>query len=153
MEPFAFLAAKAAQRSGLFVADERLELIAAQQPTGDSFPDCKIAVLIRAGETLESLDDRRTALRAPAKGLSVRHVLVRMKMLGFPHDVPRQIADVAHERVARELPMFNLSQAKFPFAGEFRAGYFRHRVLEKCDRLDRLAGWSALLSVPNQIMS
>ena len=122
MKPFAFLAAKAAQRPGLFVLDERLEFIAAQQPTGDSFPDCKIAVLIRAGEALESLDDRRTALRALAKGPSVRHVLVRMKMLGFPHNILRQIADVAHERVAREFAMFNLAQAKFPFAGEFRAG-------------------------------
>src|SRR4029077_16870257 len=102
MKPFAFLAAKAGQRSGLFVGDERLELIAAQQPAGDSFPDCKITVLIRAGETLESLDDRGSALRAPAKGLSVRHVLVRMKMLGLANDVLRQIANVAHKRVARE---------------------------------------------------
>src|SRR5512133_2767382 len=140
MKPFSFPAAKAAQRPDLFVPDERLEFIAAQQPTGDSFPDCKIAVLIRAGETLESLDDRRAALRAPAKGPSVRHVLVTMKMLCFPHDILRQIADVAHERVARELPMFNLAQAKFPFAGEFRAGQFRHRALEKCDRLNGLCG-------------
>src|SRR6476620_7547737 len=117
MKPFAFLAAKAAQRFGLFVADERLELIAAQQPAGDSFPDCKIAVLICAGETLESLDNRRAALRALPKRLRVRHVLVRMKMLGFPHDILRQITDVAHERVARELPMFNFTQTKFPFAG------------------------------------
>src|SRR6185312_2642245 len=66
MEPFAFPAAKAAQRPGLFIADERLEFIAAQQATGDGFPDCKIAVFICAGETLESLNDRRAALRAPA---------------------------------------------------------------------------------------
>src|SRR6476646_6109517 len=131
MKPFSFLAAKAAQRFGLFVADERLELIAAQQPAGDSLPDCKIAVLICAGETLESLDDRRTALRTPAKGLSVRHVLVRMKMLRFAHDILRQIADVAHERVAGELAMLDFAQAKFPFAGEFRAGQFRHRAFEK----------------------
>ena len=149
MKPFSFPAAKAAQRPDLFVADERLEFIAAQQPTGDGFPDCKIAVLIRAGEALESLDDRRTALRAPAKGLSVRHVLVRMKMLGFPHDILRQIADVSHERVARELAMLDFAQAKFPFAGEFRAGQFRHRVFKKCDRLDRLSGGLELLSVPN----
>src|SRR5437870_10131723 len=105
MKPFAFLTAKAAQRTDLFVPDQRLELIAAQQPTGDSFPDCKIAVLLRAGETLESLDDRRAALRAAAKGLSVRHVLVRMEMLGFAHDILREIADVAHERVTSELAM------------------------------------------------
>ena len=42
-------------------------------------------------------------------------------MLGFAYDILCQIADVAHERVARELAMFNLAQAKFPFAGKFRA--------------------------------
>src|ERR1700748_90463 len=104
MKTFALFAAKAAQRFGLFIADERLELIAAQQSTGDSFPDCKIAVLTRTGETLESLDDRRTALRPLAKGLGVRHVLVRMKMLGLAHDILCQIANVAHERIAGQLP-------------------------------------------------
>src|SRR4029453_2388763 len=128
MKPFALPAAKAAQRPDLFVADERLEFIATEQPTGDGFPDCKIAVLICAGETFESLDDRGTALRALPKGLSVRHVLVRVKMLGFPYDILRQIADVAHERVAGELAMLDFAQAKFPFASEFGAGQFRHRA-------------------------
>jgi hypothetical protein len=59
-------------------------------------------------------------------------------MLGFAHDILRQIADVAHERVAREFPMFNLAQAKFPFAGEFGAGQFRHRAFEKGNRLNGL---------------
>src|SRR5215831_9439412 len=103
MKPLAFSTAKATQRSDLFVADECLELIAAQQAAGNGFPDSKIAVFICAGETFESLDDRRTTLWAPAKRLSVRHVLVRVKMLGFSHDILRQIADVAHERIAREL--------------------------------------------------
>src|SRR5262249_12882279 len=89
MEPFAFPAAKAAQRPDLLVADESLEFIATEQPTGDGFPDSKIAVFICAGETFESLDDRRAALRAPAKGLGVRHMLVRMKMLGFANDILR----------------------------------------------------------------
>src|SRR5947207_14932925 len=107
MKPFAFPTAKAAQWSDLFVTDERLELVAAQQPTGDGFPDCKSAVLICAGETLESLDNRRTALRALSTWLSIRHVLVRMKMLGFVHDILRQIADVAHERVTLALSLLH----------------------------------------------
>ena len=153
MKPFAFPTAKAAQWPDLFVTDERLELVAAQQPTGDGFPDCKSAVLICAGETLESLDDRRTAFRALTKRLSIRHVLVRMKMLGFVHDILRQIADVAHERVTRELAMLDFAQTKFPFAGEFRAGQFRHCAFEKCDRLNGLCGGLKFLSVPGQIMS
>src|SRR5215470_7270319 len=153
MKPFAFPAAKAAQRLGLFVANERFEFLAAQQPTGNGFPDCKIAVFICAGETLESLDDRRTALWAPAKRLSVRHVLVRVKMFGFSYDILREIADVAHERITRELAVFDLAQAEFPFAGEFRAGQFRHRAFEKCDCLDRFGCGLKLLSVPSEIMS
>src|SRR5207249_2690539 len=56
MKPFAFPTAKTAQRPDLFVADERLEFIAAQQPTGDGFPDGEVAFLICAGETFESHD-------------------------------------------------------------------------------------------------
>ena len=153
MKPFAFPAAKAPQRSELFVADERLEFVAAQQSARDGFPNRKITVLICAGETLESLDDRRTAFRALAKRLSIRHVLVRMKMLGFVHDILRQIADVAHERVTRELAMLDFAQTKFPFAGELRAGQFRHCAFEKCDRLNGLCGGLKFLSVPGQIMS
>ena len=63
-----------------------------------------------------------------------------MKMLGFANDILRQIADVAHERVARELAMLDFAQAKFPFAGELRAGQFRHRTFEKRDRLNGLRG-------------
>src|SRR5262245_64450221 len=91
MKPFAFSTAKTAQRPDLFVADERLEFVAAEQSAGDGFPNRKIAVLICAGETFESLDDRRAALRAPAKRFGVGHVLVRMKMLGFAHDILRQL--------------------------------------------------------------
>src|SRR5215471_8055450 len=140
MKAFAFPAAKAAQRPGLFVVDQRLEFVSAQQSAGDRFPDCKIAVLICTGETLESLNDRRTALWAPAKRLSVRHVLVRMKMFGLSYDILCQIADVAHERVARELAVLDFAQPKFPFAGEFRAGQFRYRAFKECDRLNGLRG-------------
>src|SRR4029079_2976748 len=149
MKPFAFRAAKAAQRLGLFVADQRLEFIAAQQSTGDSFPDCKIAVFICAGETFESLDDWRTALRALAERLSVRHVFVRMKMLGLANDILRQITNVGHERVSREFPMFNLAQAQFPLASEFRAGQFRHRAFEKSNRLNGLCGGLKFFSLPD----
>ena len=43
-------------------------------------------------------------------------------MFGFSDDVVRKLANVAHERVTRELPMFDFVQAKFPFAGQFRTG-------------------------------
>ena len=152
MKPFAFPAAKAPQRSELFVADERLEFVAAQQSARDGFPNRKITVLICAGETLESLDDRRTALRASAKRFGVGHVLVGMKMLGFTDDVFRQLPDVAHEGIARELAMFNFAQAEFPFAGQFRAGQFRHRVLKQHDRLNCLCGGLQLLTLSGQIM-
>src|SRR5262249_31988377 len=117
MKRLAWFGVKTAQGAALFVGDGRLELVAAEQSAGDGFPNRKIAVLICAGETFESLDDRRAALRAPAKRFGVGHVLVRMKMLGFAHDILRQLADVAHERVTRELAMLDLAQAKFPFAG------------------------------------
>src|SRR5207302_1246947 len=83
IKPFAFLAAEAAQRPDLFVAHESLELVTAQQPAGDRFPNREVAFLICAGEALESFDHGRTALRALAERLGVGHVLVGMKMFGF----------------------------------------------------------------------
>ena len=153
METFAFPTTKPAQRPSLFIADQRLKFIATEQPAGDGFPDCKIAVLICAGEAFESLDDRRAALRASAKRLGVGHVLVRVKMLGFANDTLRQIADVAHERVAGELAMLDFAQAKFPLAGQLRAGQFGHRVFEKCDRLNGLRCRLQFLALSRQIMS
>src|SRR5690349_5211278 len=99
MEACAFPAAKTAQRPDLFIADKRLKLISAQQPTSDGFPDCEVAVLICACETFEALDNRRTAAWTAAKRLGVRHVFVRMKMLGFTYNIPGQIADLSHERL------------------------------------------------------
>src|SRR5437879_3312616 len=122
MEPFALSAGKAAQRPDLFVADESLELVSAQQPAGDRFPNREVAFLICTGEALESLDDGRAALGALAERLGVGHVLVRMKMFGFADDIIRELADVAHEGVARELSMLDFAQTKFPFASQLRAG-------------------------------
>src|SRR5439155_16581169 len=122
MKPFAFPAAKAAQWPDLLVAHERLELVTAQQPAGDRFPNREVAFFISTGEALESLGDGRTAFGALAERLGVGHVLVGMKMFGLSDDIIRELADVAHERVPRELAMLDFAQAKFPFAGQFRAG-------------------------------
>src|SRR5881396_3929129 len=107
MEPLAFPAAKSPQWSDLFVAHEGLEFIATQQSAGDSFPNCEVTLIICAGKTFESLDDRRAALRALTKRLGVRHVLVGMKMLGFSDDIFSQFADVVHEGVARKLAVLD----------------------------------------------
>jgi hypothetical protein len=103
MKPFSFSAAKAAQRADLFVADERLDFIATEQPTGDGFQIVKSQSSFVQVKLLNRSTIGEAALRALAKWLSVWHVLVGMKMLGFAHDILRQIADVAHERVTREL--------------------------------------------------
>src|SRR5216117_2435615 len=128
MKPFAFPAAKTAQRADLFVAHETLELLTAQQSAGDGFPNREIAVFICARETFESLDDGRTALGTLAERFAVGHVLVRVKMFRFANDVLRQLPDVAHERVARQLAMLDFAQAKLPFACQFRAREFRYCI-------------------------
>ena len=147
LEAFAFPAAKTAQRPDLFVAHESLELLTAQQSAGDGFPNREIAVLICAGETFESLDNRRTALRTLTERLAIGHVFVGMKMFRFTNDVLCEVADIAHERVARELAMLDFAQTKFPFTGQFRARQFRHRALQKRDGLDCFRGWLQFLAV------
>src|SRR5580765_5253654 len=122
MKPFTFPAAKAAQWPDLLIAHEGLELVPAQQPAGDRFPNGEIAVFICAGEALEAFDHGRTALWALAERLGVGHVLVGMKMFGFADDIVRELADIAHERVARKLPVLDFAEAKFPFASQLRAG-------------------------------
>src|SRR5262249_37777405 len=108
VKPFAFPAAKTAQWPDLFVTHESFELVAAQQAASDGFPNREIAVLVRAGEALESFDDWRAALGALAERLGVGHVLVGMKMFGFADDFFCELADIAHERVARQLAMLDL---------------------------------------------
>src|SRR5690348_39835 len=131
MEAFAFPAAKTSQWPDLFIAHEGFEFISAQQATGDGFPDCELAVLIRACEALESFDNRRTAARAPAERLRVRHVFVRMKMLCFTYNVLGQITDLSHERFTHKLAVLNLTKAKFPFAGELWTRQFWHCTFQK----------------------
>src|SRR5206468_7989141 len=107
---------------------ESLEFFAAQQPARDSLPNCEIAFFICAGETFEPLGNRRTTLGTFAERLAVGHVFVRMKMSRLSDDLFGEIADVAHERVARKLAMFNFAQTEFPLAGELWAGQLRHGI-------------------------
>ena len=109
METLAFFAAKAAQRADLFIAHESLEFFAAKQSARDGFPNREIALLIRAGKTLESLDDGRTALWTFAERLAVRHMFVGMKMLRFADDFFGEMPNVSHECVARKLAMLDFA--------------------------------------------
>ena len=152
MEALPLPAAKAAQRANLFFADECLEFFAAQQSTSNGFPNRETAFFICAAETLEPIDDGRTALGAHAERLAVRHVFIWMKMLRLSDDLPCEIANVVHERVACKLAMLDFAQAKFPFAGELGAGQLRHSIFQKSDRLDRLRRGLQFLAVSHQVM-
>src|SRR5882762_2476831 len=112
----------------MFVTDESLKFLAAYQSTRNSLPNRKTAFLVCAGETFESLDDKRTTLGACAERLAVRHMFIGMKMLRLADDFFCEMANVAHERVARKLAMLDFAQTKFPFTGEFRAGQLRHCI-------------------------
>src|SRR5437762_10805632 len=109
METLAFLAAKAAQGTDLFIVDESLEFLAAKQSARDGFPNREIALLIHAGKTLESLDNGRTALWTFAERLAVRHMFVGMKMLRFADDFFGEMPNVSHECVARKLAMLDFA--------------------------------------------
>ena len=49
--------------------------------------------------------------------------------------------------------MLDFTKTKFPFAGQLRAGQFRHRTFEKHDGLDRFRGGLQFLALSGQIMS
>src|SRR5206468_13090517 len=109
--------------------------------------------LICAVETFESRNNWRPALRALAKWLRVWHVLVGMKMLGFSDDVLGKLTDITHERVTRELAMLDFTKAKFPFAGQLRAGQFGHGAFQEHNCLDRLRCGLKFLALSCEIMS
>ena len=81
----------------MLVAHKSLKFFAAQQSAGDSLPNREIAFLVRAGETLKSLDNGRTTLRASAERLAVGHMLVGMKMLRLADNFLGQMANISHD--------------------------------------------------------
>src|SRR6267143_1982597 len=126
MEPFPFPASKAAQWTHMFIAYESLEFFATQQSTGNGFPNREITFVICACETLEPLDNRRTAFGALAERRALRHVFVRVKVFGLPDDVVRELAYVAHERVTRLLRLYLDAHRFDAFAlGHCRQIFFR----------------------------
>ena len=73
-------------------------------------------------------------------------------MLRLSDDLPCEIANVVHERVACKLAMLDFAQAKFPFAGELGAGQLRHSIFQKGDGLDGLRRRLQLLTLSHQVM-
>jgi len=69
-----------------------------------------------------------------------------MKILGLADDVLREVANVPHEGVARQLRC-SISRKQTPFACQLWAGQFRHRILQEHDRLDSLVSVAVLCPV------
>src|SRR4029079_7412173 len=145
-------AAEAFERADLALAQQRVGFADLELASAHDLPEAEVARL--ALELLVVLVDLAAALRAARRERAeVARDRVALVALRLADDVLGDLDDLAHERIALQLPALHLRELEFPFGGQFRRKELGNaQPVQQHEQRERLRGGNELASVAIDVL-